>query len=233
MDITFEADGKTLPAALALPEGDQRSPGVLVIHEILGLNDDIRRITRRFAASGYAALAPDLFHGLGPQPICVARTVAQFRRGGGRALRSLLDAKRHLGSLPDVDEERIGVAGFCMGGGFALLLGRRSNVGAAAAFYGEVPERAADLRGVCPVVAGYGGRDRMYGKKGHLLERHLSFLGVPHDVKTYPNAGHSYMSELGGWRGWIGRRLPLRAEHHEGAAEDSWRRMLEFFEQHL
>ena len=61
-------------------------PGLIVIHEVLGLNDDIRGIARRFAESGYVAVSPDLFHGRGPQPICMIRTLAEYRAGGGRAL---------------------------------------------------------------------------------------------------------------------------------------------------
>ena len=60
----------------------------------------------------------------------------------------------------------------------------------AAAFYGEVPD---ELDGVCPVVAGYGARDRVYGEHGQRLERRLEALGVAHDVVTYPDAGHSFM----------------------------------------
>jgi len=113
-----------IPASLALPEsGDGPWPAVVVIHEITGLNDDIRRIARRFADSGYVALAPNLFAGLGPTPICIVRTVAAYRRGGGRALEIIDAAKDFLAHRSDVDGSRIGVAGFCMGGGFALLMG--------------------------------------------------------------------------------------------------------------
>jgi carboxymethylenebutenolidase len=224
-------DGR-MQATLALPDPAPMggSPGVIVIHEILGLNDDIRRIARRFAGSGYAALAPDLFDGLGPKPICIARTIREYRRGGGRALEALEAARAFLAARPEVDGARIGVAGFCMGGGFALLLGRRPEVGAAAAFYGEVP---GDLGGVCPVVAGYGARDRVFGENGHLLEQRLRELGVAHDVVTYPDAGHSFMSRYEGWTERLARLGPLHAGHHEPSAEDSWRRMLAFFAEHL
>jgi carboxymethylenebutenolidase len=227
-------DGTTFGAFLALPDAEPGSvPGVVVIHELLGLNDDIRRIARRFAESGYAALAPDLFDGLGPQPICMLRTLLAYRSGGGRALRALEAARDWLAAHAAVDGSRLGVAGFCMGGGFALLLGRRLGVGAAAAFYGDVPPRAEDLEGVCPVVAGYGGRDLVYGGYGRRLEEHLRRLGVPHDVRTYPGAGHSYMSWYGGATALLAPWTPLRAEYDEAAAEDSWTRMLAFFAEHL
>jgi carboxymethylenebutenolidase len=219
---------------LALPDGEgELRPGVLVIHELLGLNDDIRRIARRFAASGYAALAPDLFDGLGPKPLCILRTVLAYREGGGRALVAIEAAREWLAAHGEVDASRLGVAGFCMGGGFALLLGMRPGVRAAAAFYGDVPRNAEDLKGVCPVVAGYGAQDRIYGAKGVLLEGHLRSLGVPHDVKTYFDAGHSFMSQYRGATALLGAMGPLRARHVEGAAEDSWSRMLAFFAEYL
>ena len=82
-----------------------------------------------------------------------------------------------------------------MGGGFALLYAVRAPLGAAGVFYGQVPSTAAELRGVCPVVAGYGGRDKLFAAHGRRLETHLQELGVSHDVRMYPEAGHSFMSQ--------------------------------------
>ena len=222
-------------ASLALPEhagvGEAGAwPAVIVVHELLGLNDDIRRITRRFADAGYAALAPDLFDGLGPKPICIMRTIRAYSHGGGRALAALEAARSSLSERSDVDGSRIGVAGFCMGGGFALLLGRHPEVGAAAAFYGDVPD---DVEGICPVVSGYGGRDRVFGGNGSRLAGRLDELGVDHDIVTYPDAGHSFMSHHRGVTAALASLSPLRGGHDEAAAEDSWTRMLAFFAEHL
>ena len=89
-DITLPVTGgRHIRAHLARPAAGQSPvPGVLVLHEILGLNDDIRRIAGRFASEGYAALAPDIFDGLGPMPICVVRTVAAISRGQGSVYRT-------------------------------------------------------------------------------------------------------------------------------------------------
>ncbi len=223
-----------VPAALSLPDsGGGPWPAVVVIHEITGLNDDIRRIAGRFADAGYVALAPDLFAGLGPPPICIVRTVAAYRRGGGRALQVLEAARTFLAQRPDVEGSRIGVAGFCMGGGFALLMGTTATVGVAATFYGDVPRRADALEGVCPVIASYGGKDRLFTERGRRLERYLEELGVAHDFKVYDDAGHSFMSNHSGLVGAIGALSPLRARYDEPAAEDAWSRMLDFFAEHL
>lgn len=230
----IEGDARGMRAMLVLPEpGDAPWPGVVVIHEALGVTDDIRRIARRFADSGYAAVVPDLFDGLGPKPICILRTVRAYRQGGGRALGALEATRDWLGSHDLVDASRIGVAGFCMGGGFALLLGRREGVGAAAAFYGDVPAHAEALAGVCPVVGSFGGQDRIFGKNGERLAAHLKQIGVRHDVKTYPEAGHSFMSWYGGINGLLGPLTPLRARYHEPSAEDAWSRVLAFFTANL
>jgi carboxymethylenebutenolidase len=127
----------------------------------------------------------------------------------------------------------MGVAGFCMGGGFALLYAARAPLGAAATFYGDVPKRADDLRGVCPIVAGYGGRDRIFAEPGRRLDRLLAELDVERDVVHYPDAGHSYMNRHTGLLAHMGAVTPMRAGYDEAAAEDSWRRMLAFFARHL
>ena len=134
------ANGSPMRAALAMPEADGPVPGVLVIHEIFGLSEQVRGFTRKFAELGYAALAPDLFHGRAPKVLCVARALRSFNRGHGPQFEDLSSAQRFLAEQPGVDPARLGVAGFCLGGGFAVLHAARSDLRAAAVFYGPVPE---------------------------------------------------------------------------------------------
>jgi carboxymethylenebutenolidase len=233
-DITFPAaDGHPMRAAIAAPEGDGSRPGVIVIHEIFGLNDDIRGITARIASLGYNAIAPDLYDGPGPRAICIARTLITLNRGRGRAFDDIEAARAYLASQPFVDGSRMGVIGFCMGGGFALLYAVRAPLGVAATFYGDVPSSADKLRGVCPVLGGYGERDRMFAGQGKRLNQLLTELGVDHDVKLYPGAGHSYMSRHEGTLAKLAARGPMRVGYNEAAAEDSWRRIESFFASHL
>lgn len=114
-----------------------------------------------------------------------------------------------------------------------MLYAVRAPVGVAAVFYGDVPNRAEALRGVCPVVASYGGRDKVFRGKAPKLTRHLETIGVPHDVKTYPDAGHAFMDQPRGLLAWILRLSPFHVAYDEHASEDSWRRMLAFFREHL
>ena len=226
--------GRRIKAHLARPGDDSpRTPGVLVLHEILGLNADIRCIAGRFAEEGYVALAPDIFDGLGPMPICIVRTIVNVVRGEGLVVEDMLAARDWLADQDGVDGQRIGVAGFCMGGGFALLLASLGDFKVAAPYYGDVAKQGERYRDICPVVAGYGGRDLVFAKRAERLRSHLGKLGVPHDVKVYEGAGHSYMSKHAKWMMALAPLTPIRACYDEVAAEDSWRRMLAFFHTHL
>jgi carboxymethylenebutenolidase len=206
---------------------------VIVIHEIFGLNDDIRRITGKVAELGYVALAPDLYDGPGSRFICIARTLMTLSRGEGAAYKDLDAARRYLQQQPGVDSTRIGVIGFCMGGGFALMYAARAPIGVAATFYGDVPKATDQLRGVCPVLGGYGEHDRIFASQGRRLEKLLGELGVDHDVKIYPDAGHSFMSQNTGILATIGKFTPMKAQYNPEAAEDSWKRIEAFFRRHL
>jgi carboxymethylenebutenolidase len=233
-DVTFPAaSGRPMRAALAVPGRNTRRPAVVVIHEIFGLNDDIRRITGRIAELGYVALAPDLFDTGGPRAICVLRTMLALRRRETAAFADLEAARLWLAARHDVDPERTGVIGFCFGGGFALLWAVRAPLGAAGVFYGEVPRMAEELRGVCPVVGGFGGRDRIFAPHGRRLEEHLRTLGVPHDVTIYPEAGHSFMSTHTGLLATIGAWGPMAVGFDLAAEADSWARLAVFFRTHL
>jgi carboxymethylenebutenolidase len=238
-------DGSVLPAALALPRatdaptnGTVQAPkpasGVVVIHEAIGLNDDIRRIAARFADAGYPTVAPDFLAGLGPMPFCMAR----FARGIGRVrigrpYRQLAAAEDWLRRRPEVAGAPIGVAGFCMGGGFALLHAAGADIAVVAPFYAVVPKDADALAGVCPVVASYGGRDRIFGAGEGPLVATLTRLDVDHDVKTYPEAGHSFMNRHGRRMTAVERRLPTHGGYVEPAADDAWQRTLAFFGRYL
>jgi carboxymethylenebutenolidase len=204
-------------------------PAVLVILEIFGLNDDIRRIARRFADAGYLAAAPDLMAG-GWYLGCIARAARDLRAGSGpnvavlEAVIAALEARR--------DVTAVGAAGFCMGGGYALLLGTRRRVRAAGVFYGDVRPRD-ELAAACPLTGGYGGRDRLFAAQGRRLIDTLNELGREHDVRIYEDAGHSYMNDAGhDWLALLTRPL-MAVAYDPVAAEDSWRRMLAFFARHV
>lgn len=229
------ADGGSLEAELFLPQSAGPYPGVLVLHESFGLNDDLRRIAARFAEEGYAALVPNLFSH-GSRIVCLSRVMTDMVRGAvDREIADILAARAALAERADIDADRIAVAGFCLGGGFALIAATKPGFRAAAVNYGDVPKDRSKLDGACPVVASFGGRDRLFGRNmAERLEAHLTALGVPHDIQTYPDAGHSFFSTYDGWQAWLARLpSPMAVGHDASASADGWQRMLSFFEEHV
>ena len=227
--LTVGAAGHTFPVEIFRPRKSGRVPAVLVLHEIFGLNDDIRRIARRFADNGYLAAAPD-FLSDGWYLGCIMRAARDLRAGSGPTVGVLEAVIEHIAQRPDVG--KVGAAGFCMGGGYALLLGTRQRVDAAGVFYGDRRSRE-ELARACPLTGGYGAKDRIFGPQGRQLIADLQALGRADDVVMYEDAGHSYMSDAGHpYLAILTRPLMAVAYDHD-AAEDSWRRMLAFFARHL
>lgn len=220
-----------LRAYLAVPPtGAGPWPAVVVVHEALGLNDDTRQQADRLAAAGYLAVAPDLFTA-GGVVRCLRSTFRAMLQGQGAAFGDLEAARRWLVGRPDATG-RVGVVGFCMGGGFALLAATRG-FDAAAPNYGKVPANAEEvLAGACPVVASYGKRDRMFRGAAAELEGVLTRLGVPHDVREYPDAGHSFLNRHGVGPFSVLEKVAGMSYHHP-SAEDAWTRILRFLDEHL
>ena len=216
---------------LAVPAGSPGPwPGVVVIHESWGLNGDIRAHADRLAAEGYLALAPDLYRGKSFVR-CFRDVFRQLRAGSGPAFDIIDAARAALAARPDA-AAKTGVLGFCMGGGFALWCAPLGAFSAASVNYGEVPadaERA--LAGACPIVASYGARDPMGARPPRRLADALTALNIPHDLKVYPGAGHSFMSTKPTALAPLTRLA--RLDYQPESAEDSWRRILAFFGEHL
>ena len=206
---------------LALPEGDRPHPGVVVIHEAYGLNDNIRDISQRFANEGYAALAVDLFSDRN-KPICMARYMAGMLRGSVNrfGVEDLKIALSYMAGLPEVDPDRIGAIGFCMGGSFAVAWACTDDrLKAVAPFYGANPRPIDAIQRMCPVVGSYPEKD-FTASAGRALDVALIRHDIPHDIKIYPGAQHSFFNDTG-------------RSYNKSAAEDAWKRVLGFFDAHL
>jgi carboxymethylenebutenolidase len=220
-----------LRAYLATPAGEGPWPGVVVVHEAFGLEDVTRRQADRLAAAGYLTLAVDLFSAGGARK-CLVSTMRAMRSGEGRAVTDVRTARGWLVDSPQCTG-KVGVIGFCMGGGFALMM--TGEFDAAAPNYGQLPsDLDAALAGSCPVVASFGGKDFTLRGAAAKLESALTRAGVVHDVKEYPAAGHAFLND-----GPTGPRVlrPIMKVTGMGpeptSAADAWRRIEEFFGTHL
>ena len=236
LDLTVLAaargGSRTLRGYLAMPAGDGPWPGVVMIHEIFGLDDVMRRHADRLARLGYLTLAVDLYSS-GGATRCVVSTMRAMVKGHGRALADIAAAREHLASAADCTG-RIGVIGFCMGGGFALLTAA-SGYAAAAINYGQLPrDPDSALAGACPIVGNYGGRDPSLKGVADRLEAVLDKAGATHDIKEYPAASHAFLNDAE-----TGPRLlrPLLRVAGIGpepvSAADAWRRIESFLATHL
>lgn len=239
MDVTIPSAHGEIPACLASPPSGHPEPGVVVIHDLFGMTRDLRNQDDWLAHEGFLAVAPDLFHGR--KKMACVRTVRRditARQGG--TFDDVETVRAWLARRDDCTGT-VGVIGFCMGGGLALMLALGRGFAAASVNYGSAPKdayNAAFLAGSCPIVASYGKKDRTLRGAAGRLEQALTAAGVAHDVKEYSGAGHGFLNDHEG----AGDHLPalfrvmgrFQSYGYDGpSAEDARRRIAAFFDVHL
>jgi len=230
-DVTFPASSGELGAYLARPAGTGPWPGVIVIHDVLGMTRDLREHADWFAGEGFLALAPNLYS-WGGKLACLRSTFRDLRAGRGRSFADIAAAKVWL-AADDSCTGKVGIVGFCMGGGFALLMAPSGHFDVSGPNYGDVPDDAVDvLAGSCPIVASFGAKDRMFRGHAAKLETALDKLGVDHDVKEYPDVGHSFMNKRSN------RVVQMMAAagsfgYDEAATADARARIVSYFRKYL
>jgi carboxymethylenebutenolidase len=202
---------------LVTPDGSGPHPGVVVIHEVYGLNDQIKEICQRFAAAGYAALAVDLFTDRN-RAVCMTRYMAGMLLGSVNryGVSDLKSALTYLAKNHAIDARRLGAIGFCMGGSFAVAWAcTDSRLKAIAPFYAVNPRPLDVVSRLCPVVGSYPEND-FTAKAGRTLDVELDKYDIAHDIKVYPGAEHSFFNTES-------------KAYNKDAAEDSWIRVIKFF----
>lgn len=232
---TLPGGSAGLTGVLGLPAGDGPWPGVVMVHEAFGVTPVMRRQVSRMAQAGFAVLMPDLFVEGGARK-CLRATFRDIARGEGRSFIDVESARQALVGRADCTG-RVGVIGFCMGGGFALMAVKDKGFSAASANYGRLPKQLDDqLAGACPIVGSYGGRDGSLRGAAAKLDAALVRAQVPHDVKEYPTAGHAFLDDEAPSVNPVVDLLLQRVLHatpDPEASVDAWRRIDAFFTEHL
>jgi carboxymethylenebutenolidase len=220
------------PLSVHEPDGPPRG-GIVVIQEAFGVNDHIEDVARRFAAEGWLAVAPHLFHrtgdpklGYGDFSVVAPHMQALTADGVLADVDAALDRLAQAGIPP----ERIGVVGFCMGGTITLVTAARRDVGAAVTFYGggvtegrfgfsPLVEEATHLR--APWLGLYGDLDQGIPVDGvEQLRAAAATSGQETEVVRYPEAGHGFHCDQ-------------RDSYEPKSAQDAWARTLAWFDDHL
>jgi carboxymethylenebutenolidase len=220
--VSFSArDGRPIEGALALPPGATPAPAVIVAHEWWGLNADIRRLTDRFAAEGFVALAPDLYHGEQSDDRSRARELAGALKTPV-AMDDIAGCLDFLAAHPRVAGRKIGITGFCLGGAMALAAGcNLSGLSAIVPFYGlPLPQYADWTRLSAPVMGHYGSADPMFPPQRLAPMREgIAAAGGQLELHVY-DAGHAFMRQ--------------GTPDHDAAADAlAWDRTIAFLRAHL
>ena len=236
--VAFQGNGgDQVSGYLARPLGGGPYPGVIVIHEILGLVTHIKEVARRMAAHGYAAVAPNLHHREGPgDPEDVAAAV---RAAGGapdsRTIGDIQGALDLLRSLPYCNG-KVGAIGFCSGGRQTYLAACNiSTIDAAVVCYGgrvvagpgdlseRQPRAPLDMtEGLnCPLLGLFGAEDASPSpEQTQMIEQELQRLGKTYEFHTYEKAGHAFFADY-------------RPSYRQEEAVDGWRRVFDWFDTYL
>jgi carboxymethylenebutenolidase len=220
--VRFKANGHDTEGYLARPASGG-GPGVVVLQEWWGLVPHIENIADRFAAEGFVALAPDLYHGekaTGPDQAGKLMMALSI----DRTEQDLAGAIDHLQQVSGAAGQGVGTVGFCMGGALSLFAASKNpEVAACVVFYGGHPHVKPDLPALrAPVLGLWAGKDGFVTPAVVAqLDEQLTALGKPHEFHTYPDAQHAFFNDT-------------RPEVYDPeASTDAWRRTIDFFRRAL
>jgi carboxymethylenebutenolidase len=194
--VSFKSGNDTVNGYLALPEGGGKHPAIIVIHEWWGLNDWVKQQAQHFASDGYVALAVDLYRG---QVATTPDEAHILARGlpDDRGLRDLEAAFAYLAARPDVETNKIGAIGWCMGGGWSIKLAEdQPKLAAFVVNYGSLPTDPAIIAKIqAPMLGNFGADDKGIPPESvHAFEAAMKSVGKKPDIKIYEGAGHAFQN---------------------------------------
>jgi carboxymethylenebutenolidase len=234
-DTSVTTPHGNMPVFLATPGGSGPWPAVVVISDVFGMTQDLRKQTEWMASEGFLAAAPNLFY-WGGKVTCLRAIFRDALARKGRTFDEIDQLRGWLATRKDCTG-KVGVIGFCMGGGFALLLAPGHGFAASSVNYGVVPKDVDSLlASACPVIGSYGGKDRPLRDAPVRLERALTLNGVPHEVDEYADAGHSFLNDHAKEDLSILFRVVMKLSstvYHEPSARLARGRIVSFFRTHL
>lgn len=223
-ELKYNARGFEQMAYLARPAGTGSHPGVIVIHENRGLQPHIQDVARRAAKAGYIALAPDLVSKIGgTAKITDTAQISAFlaQTPGEEHIANLQEALKVLKATPGVQADKLGVVGFCFGGGLTWRLATEApELKAAVPFYGPAPDLAKVPNIKAAVLGIYGGNDARINAGIPALEEALKKANIRYQIKIYEGANHAFHNDTG-------------ANYKKDAAEDAWNMTLNWFKTYL
>lgn len=222
-DIELPGEGATLLATLSRPLGAEPSPVILVCHENRGLTAHIKDVTRRLAAAGYVALAVDLLSRQGGTAIMSSDQVpgALGNTPPEQFVQDFLSGWRYLQGQPFAQAERVGMVGFCFGGGVTWQMAvHMPELLAAVPFYGPHPA-VEDVPAIqAAVLAIYAGNDQRINQGIPPIEEAMGQYGKIYEKVVYPDVDHAFHNDTG-------------PRYDAQAAQDAWQRTLAWFGQYV
>lgn len=220
-DIVYPGETGNVRAHFARPKGDRKLAGVIVIHENRGLVPHIKDVARRVALEGYLAIAPDALSPIGGTPEDVTEVPTLIQKLDRAAIiKNFAAAAKYLKTYPQ-STGKVGVVGFCWGGGMANQVAVNSpDVQAAAPFYGVQPTAEEVPKIKASLLLHYAGNDERINQGISAYEAALKKARVEYKLYTYPGAEHAFFNDTG-------------PRYNPEAAKQAWERTISFFKQKL
>ena len=207
---------------LAKPQKEGIYPGIVMIHEWWGLNDNIKEMAKQLAAKGYVVLAVDLFGKVAKDANEAKELITPLNKNPADAIKNMKSAVAYLRNLDNVDKNKIASMGWCFGGGMSLQLALNDNLKATVIYYGQLETDTAKLSVIkWPVLGIFGSLDTSIPVESvKKFESALNELGIENEIHVYEGVGHAFAN-------------PSGMNYAPEQTKDAWKKTVEFLDRNL